>query len=77
MKREAVEPLYYPRKHTTQMELIASGTVTTLLAGVAAGVTDTGANLWAIAAVAVSIPLAFYVIHKVMGLFPKAGGRRA
>jgi len=55
------------------MELIASGTVTTLLAGVASGVTDTGATLWAVAAVAISIPLAFYVIRKVMGLFPASG----
>jgi len=57
------------------MELIASGTVTTLLAGVASGVTSTGATLWAVAAVAVSIPLAFYVIHRVMGLF-KFGGKK-
>lgn len=58
------------------MELIASGTVTTLLAGVASAVGDTGTNLWLIAAVAVSIPLAFYVIHQVMGLFPKTRGAR-
>jgi hypothetical protein len=59
------------------MELIASGTVTTLLANVSSGVTDTGATLWVIVALAVSIPLTFYVIHQVMGLFPKRGGRRA
>lgn len=58
------------------MELIASGTVTTLLANVASGVTSTGANLWVIVALAVSIPLTFYVIHAVMGLFPKARGRK-
>ncbi len=58
------------------MELIASGTVTTLLANVSDGVTTTGSTLWVIVALAVSIPLTFYVIHKVMGLFPKAGGRR-
>lgn len=57
------------------MELIASGTVTTLLAGVGTAVASTGDTLWAIAAVAVAIPLAFYVIHRVMGLFPKSRGR--
>jgi hypothetical protein len=59
------------------MEIIASGTVTTLLANVATGVTETGTNLWVIAAVAVAIPLAFYVIRAVMGLFPSHRGRRA
>lgn len=58
------------------MELIASGTVTTLLANVASGVTSTGANLWVIVALAVSIPLTFYVIHAVMGLFPKSRARK-
>ena len=58
------------------MELIASGTVTTLLANVASAVTDTGTNLWVIAAVAVGIPLAFYVIRAVMGLFPAHRARR-
>jgi hypothetical protein len=57
------------------MELIASGTVTTLLANVSSGVTSTGANLWVIAALAVSIPLTFYVIKKVVGLFPGTGKR--
>jgi hypothetical protein len=58
------------------MELIASGTVTTLLASVASGVTDTGATLWAIVALAVAIPLTFYVIHQVMGLFPKSRAKK-
>jgi hypothetical protein len=58
------------------MELISTGTVTTLLANVSSGVTSTGNTLWVIVALAVSIPLTFYVIHKVMGLFPKTGGRR-
>jgi len=57
------------------MELIASGTVTTLLANVSSGVTDTGANLWVIAALAVAIPLTFYVIKKVIGLFPGVRSR--
>jgi len=58
------------------MELIASGTVTSLIAGVSAGVTDTGATLWVIVAVAVAIPLTFYVIHRVIGLFPGTKGRK-
>jgi hypothetical protein len=58
------------------MELIASGTVTTLLANVSSGVTSTGSTLWVIVALAVSIPLTFYVIHAVMGLFPKGRARK-
>jgi len=65
-----------PNERKLDMELIASGTVTSLIAGVSAGVTDTGATLWAIVAVAVAIPLTFYVIHRVKGLFPGVGGRK-
>jgi len=53
------------------MELIASGTVTTLLANVATATTSTGATLWPVAAVVIGILLAFYVIRKVVGLFSR------
>ncbi len=59
------------------MELISSSTVTDLIANVSSGVTTTGANLWVIVALAVSIPLTFYVIGKVIGLFPGTSKRRA
>jgi len=59
------------------MELIAPADVTTLLGNVSTGITTTGASLWAVVAVAVAIPLTFYVIHKIMGLFPSVKGRKA
>ena len=34
-------------------------------------------DLWVIIAVAIGVPLAFYIIKRVIGLMPKAGGRRA
>lgn len=54
------------------MELIASGTVTTLLANVATGVSDTATTLWPVAAAVIGIFLAFYAIGKVVGLFRHA-----
>jgi len=53
------------------MELIASGTVTTLIANVSTAVSDTATTLWPIAAVVVGILLAFYVLRKVIGLFSR------
>ncbi len=34
-------------------------------------------DLWVIIAVAIGVPLAFYVIRQVIGLMPKGRGRRA
>jgi len=59
------------------MELIASGSVTTLLASVGTGVSDTLVPLLPIVAIAVAIPLAFWAIHAIIGLFPKSRARRA
>ena len=33
-------------------------------------------DLWVLIAVAIGVPLAFYIIKRVIGLMPKAGGRR-
>ena len=33
-------------------------------------------DLWVIIAVAIGVPLAFYIIRKVISLMPKAGGGR-
>jgi hypothetical protein len=54
------------------MELISTGTTTTLLASVGTAVGTTASSLWAIVAVAVALPLTFWAIHKVKGLFPKS-----
>jgi len=63
-------------KQKKKMELIASGDVTTLLASVGTGVSDTLVPLLPIIAIAVAIPLTFYAIHAIMGLFPKTRGSR-
>jgi len=34
-------------------------------------------DLWVLIAIAIGIPLAFYVIKQVIGLMPKGRGRRA
>lgn len=34
-------------------------------------------DLWIIIAVAIGVPLAFYIIKRLIGLMPKSGGRRA
>jgi hypothetical protein len=57
------------------MELIASGSVTTLLAAVGTGVSDTLTPILPIVAVAVAIPLTFYVVARIKGMFPKHGGK--
>jgi hypothetical protein len=33
-------------------------------------------DLWALIAIAIGVPLAFYIIKQVIGLVPKARGRR-
>ena len=53
------------------MELIASGSVTTLLAAVGTGVSDTMTPVLPIIAIAVALPLTFWAITKIKGLFPK------
>lgn len=34
-------------------------------------------DLWVLIAIAIGVPLAFYVIRAVIGLMPKSRGRRA
>jgi hypothetical protein len=59
------------------MELISSGTTTTLLASVSTAVGTTATTLWPIVAVAVGLPLAFWAIAKIIGVFKHAmrGGK--
>jgi hypothetical protein len=33
-------------------------------------------DLWVLIAIAIGVPIAFYIIRKVIGLMPKAGGGR-
>jgi hypothetical protein len=58
------------------MELVASTSVSDLVANVQSSTTTGVTSVLVIAALAVSIPLAFYVIHQVIALFPKTRSRR-
>ena len=53
------------------MELISSSTLSTLVADLSANVSSAVDSVWVVALLAVSIPLAFYIIRRVIGLFPK------
>ncbi len=51
---------------------IPTSAPTDLFAAVGTLTTD----LWVVIAVAIGVPLAFYIIKRVIGLMPKAGARR-
>lgn len=58
------------------MQLISSSTGLTAAATIATGTMTSFDSIWVFGGLAIAIPLAFYVLHRVIGLFPKAGGRR-
>lgn len=58
------------------MEIIASATSTSFGTDLAAAVASTVANVWTLAFIAIGLPLGFWVIHQVMGLFPKTRASR-
>jgi hypothetical protein len=51
---------------------LPSSTLTDVFASIGTLTTD----LWVLIAVAIGVPLAFYVIRQVIGLLPKARARR-
>jgi len=53
---------------------LPTSTPTDMLASVSAVVTDPG--LLSVAVIAVALPLAFWVIHQLIGLLPKSRARR-
>jgi len=57
------------------MELISSTTVNAASAALAANVSTNIDSVWVLVLLAVSIPLGFYILHRVMGLFPGRRGR--
>jgi len=57
------------------MELISSTTVNAAAAALATNTQSTIDSVWVLVLVALSIPLAFYIIHRVIGLFPGHRGR--
>jgi hypothetical protein len=52
-------------------QVMKSGAAISFLSGVGSGVKSSGSTLWEIVAIAIAIPLAFYTLHAVIGLFPK------
>lgn len=56
--------------------LLGTTTANDILASVGASVGQNVDDFYVIAAAAVAIPLAFYVFHRLIGLFPKARGGR-
>ena len=59
------------------MDFISSTTVNAAAAALGTNVTANVESVWPLALLAVSIPLAFYILHRLIALFPKAGGRRS
>ena len=57
------------------MFTVPTSTVASLTANVTSQITDPGTL--AVLVLVAGIPLAFYVIHKLLGLIPGRGGRRA
>ena len=49
---------------------------TTAASELAAVVGASVTSVWVLVILAIGIPLSFYILHRVIGLFPKAGGRR-
>lgn len=52
------------------MQFVSSSTLANLTADLTANVASAVDSVWVIALLAVSIPLAFYIIRRVIALFP-------
>lgn len=61
--------------HAQSVFTVPTSTAPTLLASIGAQISDAGTLL--VIGVAAGVPLAFYVIHQLIGLFPKSRGRRS
>jgi len=53
------------------MDILASSTADSLVSSILTTVGDLFTDFWVIIAIAVGIPLAFYVIRRVIALMPK------
>lgn len=58
------------------MELVSTTSVAATAAALSSNVATGIDSVWTIVVLAVSIPLAFYILHRVIALFPGRGGRR-
>jgi len=53
------------------MQLLSTTTQTAAVADIGTGVSSSIDSIWVLVVVAVAIPLGFYIIHRIIGLFPK------
>ncbi len=67
--------LILTQAHASAFFTVPTSTAPSLTANVGDQIADPGTLL--VIGVAVGIPLAFYVIHQLIGLLPKSRGRRA
>jgi len=59
------------------MILVSSSTVNAAAAALATNVQTNIDSFWVLALLAVSIPLAFYIVGRIIGLFPGHRARRS
>lgn len=58
------------------MELISSSTLVNVASNLSANVGDSIDSVFTVVLLALSVPLAFYIIGRVIALFPKPRGGR-
>ena len=59
------------------MQILSTSTQLAAVGNIGTAVATSTDSIWVLVVVAIAIPLAFYILHRVIGLFPKAGGRRS
>jgi hypothetical protein len=58
------------------MSLLGTTTAGTIIASVASNSGDVFTDIWPFLAFAAGIPLAFYLVKQIIGLFPKAHAKK-
>lgn len=58
------------------MDFISSSTVAAAATTLGTNVTANVDSVFTLVLLAVSIPLAFYILHQIIGLFPRSRGAR-
>ena len=53
------------------MEFASSSLVNQMAAALGANVSTNGSTLWPIVLIVIGIPLTFYILHKIIGLFTR------
>jgi hypothetical protein len=58
------------------MQLVSTSTMTAAAGLIGTGTTTSIDSVWPIVVLAIAIPLAFYVLHKILGLLPGSRSSR-